>query len=293
MNNDRISRWDQVKVYTGKCFRIFFYEKGWKILISSALISAILAWVIGEKTFTILNNTKSGMFAMVCGCIWIGLFNSIQSVCKERDIIKREHRTGLHISAYVIAHMIYEFVICVLEGLILTVILPIFRELPDQGVVFPHILPEFFVEFTLTIFCADMLGLMVSSIVRTPNAAMTVMPFVLILQLVMSGMLFQLEGNAKKVEYLTISKFGLEALCSTSDINELPDAITQKKVDEAKKNHVKFDTWKDIVDDQEYLDEFEADKSHITRVWMILFGYSLLYGAIAVGSLEFIDHDKR
>lgn len=130
------TRIGQIRIYVGKCFRMFINEKGWKSLISTAIISAILAWVIGENTFTVYESTKTGVFAMICGCIWVGLFNSIQSICREREIIKREHRTGLHISSYVLAHMIYEFVLCAAEGLVLTAIFGIFREFPDRGVVF-------------------------------------------------------------------------------------------------------------------------------------------------------------
>ena len=75
--NDRITRGGQIKVYLGKCFRIFRNEKGWKVLVSAAIIGLILSWVVGDKTFRLFESTKSGMFAMVCGCIWIGLFNSI------------------------------------------------------------------------------------------------------------------------------------------------------------------------------------------------------------------------
>ena len=75
---------------------------------------------IGDKTFSVNESTKTGVFAMICGCIWTGLFNSIQLICRERAIIKREHRTGLHISSYVIARLIFDFALCAAEAIILT-----------------------------------------------------------------------------------------------------------------------------------------------------------------------------
>ena len=68
-------------------------------------------------------------------CIWIGIFNSIQTVCRERQVIKREHRTGLHMSAYVAAHMIYQGVICCIQALLMTVIYGLFMDFPDTGLV--------------------------------------------------------------------------------------------------------------------------------------------------------------
>ena len=107
-DDSRNSRISQIGIYLGKCFRIFRYEKGWKVILFGAVISAIIAWVPGDEMFVHKVQTKNGAFAIVCACIWIGLFNSIESICRERKIIKREHRTGLHISSYVLAHMIYE-----------------------------------------------------------------------------------------------------------------------------------------------------------------------------------------
>ena len=125
MADSRMGRLGQIKIYIGKCFRTFLNEKGWKSLVSTLIISVILSWVIGDKTFSVNESTKTGVFAMICGCIWTGLFNSIQSVCRERKIIKREYRTGLHISSYILAHMIFDFALCAVEGIILTAVLDI------------------------------------------------------------------------------------------------------------------------------------------------------------------------
>ena len=39
------SRLKQVKIYTGKCFRVFLNEKGWKIFISAAIITILISSV--------------------------------------------------------------------------------------------------------------------------------------------------------------------------------------------------------------------------------------------------------
>ncbi len=293
MSDARISRVGQVGVYTGKCFRMFVNEKGWKNLISAAIISAIISWVIGDNTFVIFESTKSGVFALICACIWIGLFNSIQSVCKERAIIKREHRTGLHISSYVVAHMIYEFLLCAAEALILILVLVLFRDVPNHGILFSLVELEFYVEFLLIMFASDCLGLCVSSIVRSENAAMTVMPFVLIIQLVMSGMMFALPENAESIKYLTISKWGLDAICSSADINENPNRDTMEKFQAAAASDEEINSWKDLGLTQEYDYDFDGTAAHVAYTWMILCIHCMVYGAVSIVSLEFIDRDKR
>lgn len=293
MRESRIGRIGQIKIYTGKCFRAFINEKGWKSLISTLIIAIILAWVIGDNTFSINESTKTGVFAMICGCIWTGLFNSIQSVCRERAIIKREHRTGLHISSYVIAHLIYEFALCFVEAIIITVVFDIYRDFPSHGVLFEWTGFEFFISFVLIIFCADALGLMVSCIVKTENAAMTVMPFVLIIQLVMSGLMFALPEKAEPIKELTISKWGLSAICSSADINEIPTRDTLEKFQKAITSDKSITSWKDLGLTQTYEMEFDASVQHITTTWLVLILYSAAYGVIGVLFLKLVDRDKR
>jgi hypothetical protein len=204
----------------GKCFRIFRNEKGYKTLISAAIIALILAAVIGGGMFNDFAATATGAFALVCGCIWIGIFNSIQSICRERAIIKREYRTGLYISSYVAAHMVYEAVICFAEAIIVTAVLFIFHGFPQGGVILMAPI-EIFITFFLVIYSADVLALVVSSIAKTEMAAMTFMPFVLILQLVLSGIIFSLPGQAATVSNLTVSKWGVNAVCASSNVNHL------------------------------------------------------------------------
>lgn len=293
MGESRIGRIGQVKIYIGKCYRAFINEKGWKSFVSTLIIAIILAWVIGDNTFKIFESTKTGVFAMICGCLWTGLFNSIQSICRERAIIKREHRTGLHISSYVAAHMIFDLAVCAIEGIILTTVFDLFRTFPSRGVIFGWTGLEFFVGFTLVIYAADALGIMVSCIVKTENAAMTVMPFVLIIQLVMSGLMFELPENADPVKELTISKWGLTAICSSADLNEIPNKDTAEKIQQARDEGKEVNSWTELGITQEYDMEYDATVQNVMLCWGVLSLYSLAYGAIGTIFLKMVDRDKR
>ncbi|HCI72966.1 MAG TPA: hypothetical protein DHV42_00295, partial [Lachnospiraceae bacterium] len=77
------SRLEQVPIYLGKQFRLLVYEKNWKVLPMSALIAFLVTYVLGESMFRNMEYTKYGSLAVVCVCIWNGMFNSIQVICKE------------------------------------------------------------------------------------------------------------------------------------------------------------------------------------------------------------------
>ena len=68
-------------------------------MLEAALIAGLVGMVIRKRFFINMEGTLMGSFAMVCVCIWNGCFNSIQVICRERDVIKREHRSGMHISS--------------------------------------------------------------------------------------------------------------------------------------------------------------------------------------------------
>ena len=270
MSQARISRIGQVMVYTGKCFRVFMNEKGWKTFISSAIIAIVITWVIGGDMFVKPGDTRSGAFALICACIWIGVFNSIRSVCRERAIIKREHRTGLRISSYIAARMIYEMAISLIQALIMIIILVSVPGFPSQGIIFAAFF-EIYITFFLAIYASDVLGIAVSCVVKTENAAMTAMPFVLIIQLVLCGVIFQLEGAASAIANLTISKWGVNAIGSTANINQmlrsegLPVSM-----------------------------DYDFTAGHISRLWLTLAVFAIVYGIIGTVILKLtIDKDKR
>lgn len=121
-------------------------------LISTLIIMGIISLVTGDKMFKEYPATKNGAFAVICACIWVGLFNSIQSICRERAIIKREHRTGLRLPSYVMAHVLYELALCAIEAaIVLTIVfLRNADHLPDSGIIGPRVV-DMYISFLLII----------------------------------------------------------------------------------------------------------------------------------------------
>ena len=198
----------QTWIYLKKLVRMFVYQNDWKMLPMSALIAGLVTFAVGGSLFHTQEGTFSGCFALVCVCIWNGFFNSIQSVCRERPVIKREHRSGLHITSYIAAHMIYQMVLCILETVILLFICNMAGiAFPTEGVITSVFLVDYGISMFLITYAADMMSLMISSLVRNTTTAMTVMPFMLIFQLIFSGGLIYLEGAAKKLTGFTIARW--------------------------------------------------------------------------------------
>lgn len=250
---------------------MFRTEKQWKNFISSAIIILLICAVTGPDMFVDYGPTKNGAFAIVSACIWTGLFNSIRSVCRERDIIKREYRTGLKISSYILAHAFYEMAMCAVESLISLVIICLFNitHLPPAGVVTVAVIDIYLTLFLVT-FCADMLALLISCIVRNENSAMTIMPFVLVVQLVMSGNIFELNDVTKYISYITASRWGVDAITMVARTDRTVDMTGY------------------IVDDLG-----EVGPGMMLKDWGLLLGFAIIYIVIAMIILRRVDKDQR
>lgn len=303
--NRHTGRLGQIRIYLGKLFRIFIFEKDWKVLLMSAVIAFMVAYVTGKSMFVNMEGTKTGSLAFVCCCIWNGFFNSIQVVCRERAIIKREHRAGLHISSYIAAHMIYQAILCILQVMIT---LAVYRftgmTFPTEGLVTGSFVADMMITMFLITYASDMMAFMVSCIVHTTTSAMTVMPFLLIVQLVFAGVAFPLHGFPEKLSNVTISKWGIYAVCTEANYNNLPSTIVVKQLKKLRKiplvgeiydslskenrNNLEMYTAKFLT-----MEEYDYQIGNILKEWGILIAFSLAYAMIGMISLEFVDYDKR
>ena len=261
-------RLHQLKLSLLQCHTVFQREKGWKSFLSALVMTVLITMVTTEDLYVHSQATETGMFTLACACIWSGLFQSLRTICRERAIVKREHATGLHISSYVLGRWLYEACICVVLALIINTVMWIANRTryTHSAILFaPYI--EYGITCFFILFASDSLGIAISASVRNENSALTVMPFALILQLILGGLIFPLKGISKILSALTVSRWGLNALCITARVNALDGYVLK--------------------------DAYAMTASNLTHMWLILFGFAVLYAAIAVLVLEFIDSDPR
>ena len=303
------SRFEQIPIYLGKQLRLLFYERNWKVLPMSALIAFLVTYVLGNKMFRNMEFTKYGSLAVVCVCIWNGMFNSIQAVCKERSIIKREHRAGLHISSYVVAHMLYQAMVCLIQVIITIIIFRLFgMYFPPTGLLTGSFTIDLGISMFLMTYAADMLALMASCIAHTTTAAMTIVPFLLVIQLIFAGSVFPLErSGAKFLANFTISNWGINAVNIAADYNSqdsiaIYTAVNQMK-DTTDETLMKVRDVMQIPEVKKKIQGYTAqklqepkfayEKSNLLKCWGILLLFAAIYIIIGTLILEMIDKDKR
>ena len=304
-------RVSQTFLYLGKFLRMFVYQNDWKVLPMAAVIAAAVVFVVGDNLFVTQEGTLMGSFALVCVCLWNGIFNSIQVVCRERAIVKREHRAGLHMSSYVAAQVIYQFLLCLAQtGILLLVCYLAKVALPAKGTISPWGVLDLGISLMLVTFASDMMALAVSCMMKNTTAAMTVMPFMLIFQLLLSGGFFQLSGFAEKLRVVSASYWGLNSVCAIGRYNEqgmvtlwntifkfrnieilgekpLLDVIREMQA-QGKVND--FLLWSGSYNTNEL---FVSTQENVLRCWTLLGVIALVGIVVAIIAMEFIDRDRR
>lgn len=213
----------QVSFLFGKLLRMFVYQSDWKVLPMAALIAALVSMVVKRDFFLTMEGTLKGALAVTCVAIWNGCFNSIQVVCRERGIIKREHRSGMHISAYIVAHMLYQALLCLAQTVLTLYVCSVMGvRFPQAGFITQWFLADLGITIFLITYASDMLSLWVSCLAHSTTTAMTVMPFLLIFQLVFSGGIFALPAWCQPLSDYTISRYGITCIAAQANYNNTP-----------------------------------------------------------------------
>lgn len=247
------------------------------LMLQPLLIAALLYVVADEKIFDIYESTKSMLFALSCSGIWIGLFNSIQEICKERVIVKREYMANLKLPGYIMSKLTLQAMLGLIQSLILTGVFLGLVGKEQEGLFVEYFQVEIFLTIWLTVLASIAMGFVISAFVKSGDKAMAVAPFVLIVQLLFSGILFKLEGIGEKISYCTVSRWSVEALGSISDLNSM-ELKMQKD-------------YPMLVHEAEEF--FEATTDHLTNTWGILLGMVVLCTIVSMVVLRRVAKDTR
>lgn len=247
------------------------------LLVQPILIGILLAIVSDDDLFDIYESTKSMMFVLSCSAIWIGLFDSIQEICKERNIFRREYIAGLSPASYIMSKITVQLTLGVVQAILLTTTFLVLVGVGKEGILFDSFYFEIVLTVWITIAASVALGLAISAVVKTGDKAIAVAPFVLIIQLLFSGILFELKGASEYISYITISKWSVESVGSIAHLNELDLRLQgefPKMIHEAE-------------------EMFEASVGHLLQDWGVLIFMVMLYSIISLFVIRNASKDER
>ncbi|MEV7423998.1 FHA domain-containing protein [Streptomyces sp. NPDC091212] len=162
------------------------------------------------------------MLVLTVGMCFTGAANSVRELIKERVIYERERATGLSRSAYLMSKVITLGVITALQGVIICGIGFFPRALPAEGLIMPPAVEMCLVVIALGV-TSMMFGLVISSLVKTSEKTMPLLVMFAIVQVVFTGVLFQLfdSPGLEQFAWLMPSRWAIAGAGTTLDLAHL------------------------------------------------------------------------
>ncbi|NUM70070.1 MAG: FHA domain-containing protein [Ignavibacteriaceae bacterium] len=180
------------------------------ILLAQAPFIAVLMALIFSGDG---NDKLSALFLSVIASIWLGCSNAARDIVSEQSVYKRERMVNLGILSYLGSKYAVLSLLSLIQSILLSSVIQ-----PATGLDISWGL------FTLLLFlisaAAMSMSLLISALVKTPEAAMSVIPIVLIPQVILGGLIKyfrDMNGFAEFLSWLMLSRWGFEAVLNGED----------------------------------------------------------------------------
>lgn len=200
----RDSELTQLLVLISRYFKIKLRDKvSTSILLLQAPIIAFFISLVFNRS----DEKVQAIFIMVIAAIWLGCSNAVREIVSEQAIYKRERMVNLSIFYYLFSKIIVLTLLCLIQCLILVLIV-------SQSLDFSGNITALFFILLLTSIASLSIGLLISSLVKTNEAAMGLVPIVLIPKIILGGLISKfaiMKDFIKVIAAFMISRWSFEA----------------------------------------------------------------------------------
>ncbi len=173
------------------------------LLAQAPIVALIISFVLNEA-----DQRTQALLLLIVAAIFLGTQNAARELVSEQAIYKRERMVGLRITSYLFSKVVVLLIIGVIQAGLLTGI--------TSGLVsFNMPIYEMFGLLTITASAATLMGLLLSASVRTNEAALGLVPIVVIPQIILSGGMVsysKLSEVMQQIANATISRWGFESM---------------------------------------------------------------------------------
>ena len=201
------------------------------VMLLQAPIIAVLICVVFD------NITNAVPFITALSAIWFGTNNAAREIVSELSIFKRERMFNMDISPYLLSKISVLSFFSIIQSAIFIGILYVRYSSSD---LLAYNEPFFaFIWMSFLSVAATFLGLLLSASLSTAEKVMTVVPIVLIPQIMLAGLVAKINSTAVElISYLTFTRWGTEGFNAIQeqiivpidiDIKVKKDAIEELK----------------------------------------------------------------
>jgi hypothetical protein len=186
------------------------------IAFSQPIIVALLTYLVfpyltNENEEGLVSGNIGVLFITALTVIWFGISNSAKEIVSEKAIFNREHLFNLATLPYLLSKVAVLFLLTFAQTFVfLTLIKLSFPELQDFSLQFLYL--------GILGLSAVTFGLALSAWSKSTEAVMTMLPVVLIPQIVLAGIIHPLENKTTELlSFLSLGRWGTEGVGRIQD----------------------------------------------------------------------------
>lgn len=230
------TRWfHQMAVLTRRYARVMGSDhRNIALIALTAPLLGVLIWTVlpaGELgplpagQIRLVSQAPLVLFVLVVGITQLGASVAAREIVKESGVFRRERAKGLSISAYVASKALVLGAVVAFQAASLTVLATAGQNGPTSASALGWPLGELIVVVFLVGLAGATAGLFVSALSDTSDQAMTIVPVVVIIQLLLaSGGVFPSiteKPVIRETTYVSSTRWGFDAGASTSRLNQI------------------------------------------------------------------------
>jgi len=179
-------------------------------------------------------NAQQVLLVLILGTCLTGVTNAVRELVKERAIYARERAAGLSVGAYLWSKLVVLGLISAVQAVVLVLIGVTGRPLPPSGAFLKSLpLAELAAAMAVLAIASMAAGLLISALVNSSDKTMPLLVVAVLVQVVLSGGVFPLNGKAglDQISWLSPSRWGFAAAASTSNLNQVAPPGLEPKPD--------------------------------------------------------------
>ncbi|MDG0973353.1 MAG: ATP-binding cassette domain-containing protein [Crocinitomicaceae bacterium] len=188
-------------------------------IIIAFLVLLVFSDLISENEVGVVVGNIGVLFITALSVIWFGISNSAKEIVSEKAIFNREHLFNLKLLPYLLSKTVVLSLLTMLQTLLfLTIIKWGYPDLNDIGLQFVFV--------SILGFSAVTFGLLLSSISKTTEAVMSMLPVALIPQIILAGIVQPLESKfTELLSYISLGRWGTEGIARIQDRMESAESM--------------------------------------------------------------------
>ncbi len=279
IRHDKISLWVLLAVMPILGILLLLISNGASLVGNTA--GEIASILDSDGLYTIVNQTQTLLFMMALSVNLLGVFAASYEIINEQAIYRRERMVNLKILPYFASKFVTLGMFMGLQCLLLLLVLALKIDFPGSGAIL--LAPaEYYFTLVFTALAGVALGLFISALASSRNMVIYLILIVLFGQIVFSGAIFELTPLTQPLSRLTITRWSLEALGSSTNIEALNNLGQIRVEREVELGRGIQKVVEDVPTQVSFYIYYANNGFNLLSRWIFLWAHTLLWSSLAM-----------